>query len=116
MTNRSELLTEASKDIESGLHVVGATAIEDKLQKRVPETIATLEKAGIKLWVLTGDKRETAVEIGYSTHVLTPKMHLTEVPDQGKDYVRTQMAMEFIRLTKIGRLPLRILLDGYLYA
>ena len=84
---------------------MGATAIEDKLQVGVPDTIATLEHAGIKLWVLTGDKRETAVEIGYSTHVLTNKMHLTEVPDNGIDHVRTQMCMEFMRLVKLGKLP-----------
>ena len=102
--DRSGLLTAAAKNIERDLHIVGATAIEDKLQSGVPHTIAQMEKAGIKLWVLTGDKRETAVEIGYSSHVLTPKMHLTEVPDNGEVRVRTQMAMEFIRLVKIGKL------------
>jgi magnesium-transporting ATPase (P-type) len=104
LTNREELLTAAGKKLERDLHIVGATAIEDKLQSGVPHTISQMEKAGIKLWVLTGDKRETAVEIGYSTHVLTPKMHLTEVPDNGNKHVRTQMAMEFIRLVKIGKL------------
>jgi magnesium-transporting ATPase (P-type) len=102
--SRDDLLTEAAKNVERNLHIVGATAIEDKLQVGVPHTIAQLEKAGIKLWVLTGDKRETAVEIGYSTNVLTPKMHLTEVPDNGETHVRTQMAMEFIRLIKLGKL------------
>ncbi|CAB9516675.1 Phospholipid-transporting ATPase [Seminavis robusta] len=96
----------AAKAIETQLYIVGATAIEDKLQVGVPNTIATLENAGIKLWVLTGDKRETAVEIGYSTHVLTDKMHLTQVPDNGEGHVRTQMSMEFIRLVKLGKLPL----------
>lgn len=104
LKNRGELLSDAAAKIEQGLHIVGATAIEDKLQKKVPETIATLAKAGIKLWVLTGDKRETAVEIGYSTHVLTSKMHLIEAPDNGKNYVRTQMSMEFLRMTKNGKL------------
>lgn len=103
--NRDEMLKQAAYELEKGLHIVGATAIEDKLQVGVPKTIATLEKAGIKLWVLTGDKRETAIEIGYSTHVLTPKMHLTEVADRGTDYVRAQCAMEFMRLVKHGKLP-----------
>ena len=105
LKDRDEMLTQAALKIEKNLHIVGATAIEDKLQKEVPETIATLGQAGIKLWVLTGDKRETAVEIGYSTHVLTPKMHLTQVADNGKLQVRTLMAMEFIRLVKMGKLP-----------
>jgi magnesium-transporting ATPase (P-type) len=114
INNREEKLTAVAKEIETGLHIVGATAIEDKLQRGVPETIKKLEEAGIKLWVLTGDKRETAIEIGYSTHVLTSKMHLTEVADGPIDYVRTQMAMEFMRLVKMGKLTKyqRVSVDG----
>ena len=102
---RNEKLTKAAFAIEKDLHIVGATAIEDKLQVNVPDTISQLEKAGIKLWVLTGDKRETAVEIGYSTKVLTPKMHLTQMADHGEEFVRAQCAMEFMRLVKAGKLP-----------
>uniref|UniRef100_G1TBF4 Phospholipid-transporting ATPase n=1 Tax=Oryctolagus cuniculus TaxID=9986 RepID=G1TBF4_RABIT len=57
--------------------LLGATAIEDKLQQGVPETIALLTLANIKIWVLTGDKQETAVNIGYSCKMLTDDM--TEV-------------------------------------
>ncbi len=106
LKNRDFKLRDAAMTIEKNLHIVGATAVEDKLQTGVPETIATLSKAGIKLWVLTGDKRETAIEIGYSTKVLTPNMHLTQVADQGADYVRAQCAMEFMHLVKAGKLPL----------
>ena len=102
--HRQEKLYECALDIERHLHIVGATAIEDKLQDGVPETIASLEEAGIKLWVLTGDKRETAIEIGYSTKVLTPKMHLTVVSDGDADHIRALMAMEFMRLVKDGKL------------
>ena len=84
---------------------MGATAIEDRLQDGVPETIANLGQAGIKLWVLTGDKRETAIEIGYSTKVLSPKMHLTEVVDGPPQKVKTLLAMELMRHIKIGNLP-----------
>lgn len=49
----------------------GSTAIEDKLQDGVPQTIANLAVAGIKIWVLTGDKQETAINIGYSCQVGT---------------------------------------------
>jgi phospholipid-translocating ATPase len=51
--------------------LLGATAIEDRLQDGVPETIADLKRAGIKVWVATGDKLETAVAIGYTTNLLT---------------------------------------------
>lgn len=39
------------------MQLLGATAIEDKLQDGVPETISKLAKADIKIWVLTGDKK-----------------------------------------------------------
>ncbi|KAL3807091.1 hypothetical protein ACHAXA_002117 [Cyclostephanos tholiformis] len=103
--NRDKELTAVAGEIEQELHIVGATAIEDKLQDGVPETISNLEKAGIKLWVLTGDKRETAIEIGYSTKVLTSKMHLTEVVDGPPENVKVLVAMEFMRHIKIGNLP-----------
>ena len=38
------------------VQLLGATAIEDRLQEGVPETIALLREAGLKIWVLTGDK------------------------------------------------------------
>jgi P-type E1-E2 ATPase len=66
--------------IEQNLNLVGATAIEDKLQFEVPETIQLLKDANvffpydvlrkIKIWILTGDKKETAINIGYATNIL----------------------------------------------
>ena len=50
--------------IERGLHIIGATGIEDKLQEGVSECIETLLQAGLKIWILTGDKEETAINIG----------------------------------------------------
>lgn len=57
-------------DVESGLEYVGSSAIEDKLQEEVPETIETLIKANIRIWILTGDKKETAIEIGKSCRLI----------------------------------------------
>nr|CAD7607049.1 unnamed protein product [Timema genevievae] len=54
--------------------LLGATAIEDKLQDGVPQAIANLAMADIKMWVLTGDKQETAINIGYSCQLLTDEM------------------------------------------
>lgn len=64
--------------IESGLHVVGATAIEDRLQDGVPETIENLTKAGIKVWVLTGDKEETAINIAVACNLVLPKDYMDQ--------------------------------------
>ncbi|XP_077383964.1 phospholipid-transporting ATPase ID isoform X1 [Festucalex cinctus] len=69
-----ELLSAAYEQIEQDMILLGATAIEDKLQEGVPETIALLSLANIKTWVLTGDKQETAVNIGYSCKMLTDDM------------------------------------------
>uniref|UniRef100_A0A8C4DL60 Phospholipid-transporting ATPase n=1 Tax=Dicentrarchus labrax TaxID=13489 RepID=A0A8C4DL60_DICLA len=66
MYDRDIALDRVYEEIECNLLLIGATAIEDKLQDGVPETIATLAKADIKIWVLTGDKKETAENIGYS--------------------------------------------------
>lgn len=56
--------------METNLELIGATAIEDKLQDQCRETILAVRTAGIKLWVLTGDKIETAMNIGYSVGIL----------------------------------------------
>ena len=55
--------------IEKDLIFIGCTAIEDKLQEGVPNCIETLSRAGIKIWVLTGDKMETAINIAYGKSV-----------------------------------------------
>lgn len=71
---RDEKMERLASEIEDGLELVGASAIEDKLQDGVPDTIAKIQEAGIKLWVLTGDKRETAENIGASCKLLTEEM------------------------------------------
>lgn len=76
INNRSDALDRAAELIEKDLILLGATAIEDKLQDGVPDTIHTLATAGIKLWVLTGDRQETAINIGYSCKLLTEEMNL----------------------------------------
>ena len=58
---------------------MGATAIEDRLQDGVPEAIADLKRAGIKVWVATGDKLETAIAIGYSTNLIASDSNLIVV-------------------------------------
>lgn len=71
---RADLLESASSAIEQDLVLVGTTAVEDKLQAGVPEAIDRLAQAGIKIWVLTGDKLETAINIGYACSLLRHEM------------------------------------------
>ncbi|CAB3401820.1 unnamed protein product [Caenorhabditis bovis] len=64
--NRAKLLAAAAEKVENNMTLIGATAIEDKLQEWVPETIQALMAADIRVWMLTGDKRETAINIAHS--------------------------------------------------
>ncbi|KAI9913972.1 hypothetical protein PsorP6_006053 [Peronosclerospora sorghi] len=67
-------IDELQNQMESYLELLGATAIEDRLQDGVPETIESLAKAGISIWVLTGDMEETAINIGYACRLLNNDM------------------------------------------
>lgn len=68
--NKDELLNQLYDEMEQGLTYIGSTAIEDKLQDGVPDTIAKLIETDIRVWVLTGDKQETAIEIGRSCKLI----------------------------------------------
>lgn len=57
MDSRESKLNAMYEEVESGMQLLGVTAIEDKLQDGVPKSIANLQNAGIKIWVLTGDKQ-----------------------------------------------------------
>ncbi|XP_049469900.1 phospholipid-transporting ATPase VA isoform X1 [Panthera uncia] len=70
LDNREELLFQSAIRLETNLHLLGATGIEDRLQDGVPETIAKLRQAGLQIWVLTGDKQETAINIAYACKLL----------------------------------------------
>ncbi|PIN06548.1 P-type ATPase [Handroanthus impetiginosus] len=74
LMGRASLLRKVANNIEHHLSILGASGIEDKLQQGVPEAIESLRTAGIKVWVLTGDKQETAISIGYSSKLLTNQM------------------------------------------
>lgn len=64
------------------LSLIGASAIEDKLQDGVPETIDILLKANIKIWVLTGDKIETAINIANSCKLIQPGMNIITLDEK----------------------------------
>lgn len=72
LQNRSEMLANVAEVIETHMTLLGITAIEDRLQDEVPEVIADLARAGVVLWMLTGDKEETAISIGHSCNLLLP--------------------------------------------
>ncbi|NXT00196.1 AT8B3 ATPase, partial [Jacana jacana] len=78
LQDRAQELDKLYEEMEQNLQLLGATAIEDKLQDGVPETIQLLKLGNIKVWVLTGDKQETAINIGYACKLLTDDMDILE--------------------------------------
>ncbi|WVW78932.1 hypothetical protein I302_100895 [Kwoniella bestiolae CBS 10118] len=90
LEDREGQVEAVSSRIEQDLILLGATAIEDKLQDGVPETITDLKRAGIKVWVATGDKLETAVAIGYTTNLLTQDTNLIVVRE-GRHSIQDQI-------------------------
>ncbi|XP_032360312.1 phospholipid-transporting ATPase IB isoform X1 [Etheostoma spectabile] len=91
LKDRAQKLEECYELLEKNLLLLGATAIEDRLQAGVPETIATLMRADIKIWVLTGDKQETAINIGYSCRLVTHHMSLIIVNEDSLDATRATL-------------------------
>ncbi|KAF1917430.1 hypothetical protein BDU57DRAFT_164974 [Ampelomyces quisqualis] len=116
--NRAEELDKAAELIEHDLTLLGATAIEDKLQEGVPDTIATLQTAGIKIWVLTGDRQETAINIGMSCKLISEDMSLLIINEETKEATRDNIRKKFQAITsqsQIGQHEMDVLalvIDG----
>uniref|UniRef100_A0A8C4MCD2 Phospholipid-transporting ATPase n=1 Tax=Equus asinus asinus TaxID=83772 RepID=A0A8C4MCD2_EQUAS len=85
LQQREEKLAHVFQFIEKDLILLGATAVEDRLQDKVRETIEALRMAGIKVWVLTGDKHETAVSVSLSCGHFHRTMNILELTNQKSD-------------------------------
>ncbi|KAF7459007.1 P-type ATPase [Cryptosporidium felis] len=94
VVDRDSYLNEVAVSLEKELILQGVTGVEDRLQDDVPETIRCLREAGIKIWMLTGDKVETAREIAASANLLSPSskiLELTERTCSNKSEIRNQL-------------------------
>ncbi|KAI9907887.1 hypothetical protein PsorP6_003859 [Peronosclerospora sorghi] len=98
MEGRAAKIAKISALIEVELTLLGATAIEDRLQDGVEESICALRKAGIKFWVLTGDKKETALSIGMSSHVIDDNMDVIVLGQRDKGSLRTKLEELYVDL------------------
>jgi phospholipid-transporting ATPase len=115
--NRADELDKAAEIIEHDLTLLGATAIEDKLQDGVPDTIHTLQTAGIKVWVLTGDRQETAINIGMSCKLISEDMTLLIINEEDAVGTRSniQKKLDAINSQQAGGVELETLalvIDG----
>lgn len=118
VTNRQERIEAASELIEESLDLLGATAIEDKLQQGVPETIEKLRRAHMRIWMLTGDKRETAIKIAHSARICQPGSDVFILDSSKGDDLGSQIETVFDELRAAGDLACGpvVVLDGHTLA
>uniref|UniRef100_A0A7S3HLE4 Phospholipid-transporting ATPase n=2 Tax=Spumella elongata TaxID=89044 RepID=A0A7S3HLE4_9STRA len=114
-------IEELEDRIENYLTLNGATAIEDRLQDGVPECIAELAKAGINIWVLTGDKEETAINIAVACNLVLPTEYMEQVIinkhtapdlDKAKATFQYEMKLHFENSSKPDWKPRALIIDG----
>lgn len=80
LRGRDEAMERTYAELERDLTLIGATAIEDKLQDRVPETIANLRNANVRFWMCTGDKQSTAETIAKTCRLLPSDANGRTIP------------------------------------
>ncbi|KAJ3682960.1 hypothetical protein LUZ60_013187 [Juncus effusus] len=115
LLGRGSQLKSLAVKIETELELLGATGVEDKLQSGVPEAIEKLREAGIKVWVLTGDKQETAISIGFSCKLLTQEMTEIVINSTSKDSCRRSLEEAVALSEKVRRSvngQLALIIDG----
>lgn len=124
--DREAMLERVSDMMERELILVGATAVEDKLQKGVPQCIDKLAQAGLKIWVLTGDKMETAINIGFACSLLRQGMKqicitttnsdalVKDGKEGAKENILNQItnATQMIKLEKDPHAAFALIIDG----
>ncbi|PWA45826.1 ATPase E1-E2 type family protein / haloacid dehalogenase-like hydrolase family protein [Artemisia annua] len=123
--DRDAMLERVSDLMEKDLILVGATAVEDKLQPGVPQCIDKLAQAGLKLWVLTGDKMETAINIGFACSLLRQGMkqicistNMDMLAENSKKAVKENIvlqitnASQMVKLEKDPHAAFALIIDG----
>ena len=111
LVDRQNKIEAAGEMIEQGFDLAGATAIEDRLQKGVPETIDKLRRANIKIWMLTGDKRETAINIAHSARICKTYSNIV-ILDQKTREVEQRMATTLLDIGNKAIAHCVIVVDG----
>jgi len=102
-SERKESSARAAELVETGLNVLGVTGIEDALQDGVPETIQMIRDASIALWVLTGDKIETAINIAFSARIIDGQMTKITLDSHSQDELLSQMKQVRTALESVQR-------------
>jgi phospholipid-translocating P-type ATPase (flippase) len=109
VVGRDEAIAQIAPQVESQLECIGASAVEDKLQSHVPEAIDWLRKAGMRVWVLTGDKLETAVEIGRTSAVISENSAMLIISQDNDEAIINQFQIYRDNINPAMRDPVLIL-------
>eukprot|EP00124_Ichthyophonus_hoferi_P000614 Ihof_evm7s24 gene=Ihof_evmTU7s24 len=113
LEDRQELVDAVGEEIETNMTLIGTTAIEDRLQAGVPECIANLRKADMKIWVLTGDKQETAINIGFACQLLNNNMQIFIVNERSKtDVLAKIQALKDQADAEVNPVEKALVIDG----
>ncbi|MEW5306196.1 MAG: hypothetical protein WDW36_008680 [Sanguina aurantia] len=102
LEDRDAKLDAVAELIERDLRLLGCTAIEDKLQEGVPLAIEQLAQAGIRIWVLTGDKQETAINIAYACSLITERMTQFIITGGWPEVEAMELAGEVVQAAKLA--------------
>lgn len=117
LTERESKIAEACQLLEKDLELLGASAIEDKLQDGVPETIASLRKAGINFWLLTGDKQTTAIQIALACNFIRaePEGQLLNIQGSTPDDVAASIerVLQILRTRSSENKDVAFVIDGF---
>ncbi|CAL5206769.1 unnamed protein product [Lathyrus oleraceus] len=117
LVDREWRVAEVCQRVEHDLEILGVTAIEDRLQEGVPETIETLRKAGINFWMLTGDKQNTAIQIALSCNFISPepKGQLLLIDGKTEDEVcrSLERVLRTMRITTSEPKDVAFVVDGW---
>jgi magnesium-transporting ATPase (P-type) len=101
-----------ARKIEQRIEVLGATGVEDALQEKVPETIAGMKAAGMRVWVLTGDKVETAVKIAHSCKVMREGLEEITITVENNAMIRKIISEAIEKLKDIHHSDVAIIVTG----
>lgn len=94
--------------------MIGATAVLDRLQDEVPETIRDLIKANIKIWMLTGDKMETAENIAKSCNLIQHNFEILRYDGKfnGRPVEQLKQIYQRAEELHVNSLPKALMIEG----
>uniref|UniRef100_A0A673LJY4 Phospholipid-transporting ATPase n=1 Tax=Sinocyclocheilus rhinocerous TaxID=307959 RepID=A0A673LJY4_9TELE len=112
LQDREQKLMAMYNQVETGMSLIGATAVEDRLQEEAAETMEALQGAGMKVWVLTGDKMETAKSTCYACRLFQRGTELLELTVRTLEDGRLKLSFLSCRSWSTANQDYGFIIDG----